>query len=225
MKALVREKQKAIALRKKGYSYSEILKEVPVAKSSLSLWLKDLPLTKSEKEVLRKRKNSNISSGRIKAASELRKRRLEREKMWLNEAEVVFSQLRNDPMFHIGVSLYWAEGSKRSNQWQFSNSDPEMIEIMLQWLEKFFSYHRTKLAYRIYAHDAYADQNIEKWWRECLELGVAKFGKTTRKPTVLGYSKRPGYKGCFRIEVPKSRHLLCKMRFWQKMTVAHFVKQ
>jgi len=30
-------KEKAINLRKKGYSYSEILEEVPVAKSTLSL--------------------------------------------------------------------------------------------------------------------------------------------------------------------------------------------
>ena len=51
MKPLVHFKTKAIALRKKGYSYKEIMAEVPVAKSSISLWLKDTPLTKSEKAV------------------------------------------------------------------------------------------------------------------------------------------------------------------------------
>ena len=54
MKELVHYKAKAVALRKKGLSYNDILKQVPVAKSSLSLWLKDLPLTKSEKKVLKK---------------------------------------------------------------------------------------------------------------------------------------------------------------------------
>jgi orotate phosphoribosyltransferase-like protein len=52
MKKLVQEKEKAVELRRKGLSYKEILKQVPVAKSSLSLWLKDLPLTKDEKTVI-----------------------------------------------------------------------------------------------------------------------------------------------------------------------------
>ena len=36
MKLRVQEKEKAIKLRKSGYSYKDILKEVKVAKSSLS---------------------------------------------------------------------------------------------------------------------------------------------------------------------------------------------
>jgi len=32
------EKNKAIALRKKGYSYSEILKKVDVSKDTISRW-------------------------------------------------------------------------------------------------------------------------------------------------------------------------------------------
>ena len=52
MKKMVQEKETAVALRKKGLSYNEILKRIPVAKSSLSLWLRDLPLTKDEKRIL-----------------------------------------------------------------------------------------------------------------------------------------------------------------------------
>ena len=38
------EKQRALALRRQGWSYNDILKEVGVSKSTLSLWLRDVPL-------------------------------------------------------------------------------------------------------------------------------------------------------------------------------------
>jgi transposase len=51
MKSKVREKEKAIELRRQGYSYKDILAQVPVAKSSISLWLQNLPLTAEEKNI------------------------------------------------------------------------------------------------------------------------------------------------------------------------------
>jgi len=45
--ALPEHKQKAIELRKQGMSYSLIRKELPVAKSTLSGWLKDYPFQRS----------------------------------------------------------------------------------------------------------------------------------------------------------------------------------
>ncbi len=45
------ERKKAIQLRKKGLSYSKILKQVPVAKSTLSLWLRSVGLTKRQKKI------------------------------------------------------------------------------------------------------------------------------------------------------------------------------
>ncbi len=43
-------KEKAIELRRKGFSYSEILKEILVAKSTLSIWLKEVGLSISQKQ-------------------------------------------------------------------------------------------------------------------------------------------------------------------------------
>lgn len=222
MKALVREKEQAIALRKQGLSYREILAQVPVAKSSLSLWLKDLPLTPAEKQVLKKRTDSNISHGRIKAASELRKRRLEREKIWLQEAQTVFTAHKNEPLFHTGIALYWAEGSKRVTQWSFMNSDEEMINVMAQWLEVYAGIPRHSLHYRLYLHKPYQHENCEAWWSQKLNAQLTQFKKTIVKPTQLGVKKRPNYKGCIKIEVRKSKYLLCQMKFWQRMLVEEY---
>lgn len=224
MKALVQEKNQAILLRKNGMSYRDILKQVQVAKSSLSLWLKDLPLTTAEKYALKKRKNSNITHGRIKAAGVLSGRRLERESVWLEEARDVFKMHVNNPFFHTGIVLYWAEGSKRTNQWSFINSDEEMNETMLFWLESYCSIDRNTLRYRLYIHKLYAHENCEAWWQNKLCVDSSRFSKTTYKPSGRGIKKRPQYKGCLRIEAPRSKGWLLKMKFWQSMLVDSYRK-
>ena len=225
MKRLVHEKTRAIEMRKKGMSYRDILKEVHVAKSSLSLWLKDLPLTRREKQSLKKRRDSNISRGRIRAGAQNRKNRLLREHEYYEEAKIEFAKVMHEPFFHIGISLYWAEGAKRNNQFFFMNSDHDMIETMILWLETYCNYSRLQLRYRLFIHKPYAHEHIEQFWMKTLRVTDAQFTKTIHKPTNLGVKKRPNYKGCLRIEVPKSNKLLCKMKFWQSMQVEYCMKQ
>jgi hypothetical protein len=225
MKALVQEKAKAIALRKKGYTYKEILCIVSVARSSLSLWLKDLPLTKSEKIALKDRKNASIERGRIKVAGILRTRRLDREKLQLVEAKAMFKKHIHEPFFHAGLALYWAEGGKRTNQWQFMNSDADMQNVMINWLVKYGEVNLRDLRFRLYIHKAYQSEACDLWWMKKLDVSPSQFLKTIIKPSGLGVKKRPNYRGCLRIEVRSSKALLNKMCFWQKMIVEYYQKQ
>ena len=224
-KKLVREKEKAVELRKKGFSYKEIMKEIPVAKSSLSLWLKDLPLTQDEKEVLKKRKNFNISKGRTKAASELRKRRLEREKVWLSEAKGVFYEYADDPRFHAGIVMYWAEGSKTSNRWSIINTDVEVIEMMVSWLQKYLDIPSESIRFRLYIHRPYADSRCEEWWQKRLKVSRNVFLKTIYKETQHKTKKKPSHKGCLRIEVVKSKKMFWMMKVFRNLAVEYYRKQ
>ena len=225
MQALVREKEKAILLRKKGYSYKEILKIVPVAKSSLSLWLKDLPLTKSEKLVLRDRLDGNISRGRIKAASVLRTNRLQRESSLLPILQAEFEQYAYDPLFQLGIGLYWAEGAKNSGGVMFTNSDIEMVEVMLKWFEKFTGYTRNDLRYRLYIHKPYSHENCEQKWADGLKVPRSAFTPTSYKPTSRGVKIRVNYIGCVRVEVPRSSKLLFTLKIWTNLLVEYNKKQ
>lgn len=225
MLALVQEKELATTLRQQGYTYKEILAVVPVAKSSLSLWLKDLPLTKSEKIALKNRKNASISRGRIKVAGILRTRRLVREKDQLTEARLVFKKHMQEPFFHAGLALYWAEGGKRTNQWQFMNSDADMQRVMVRWLVHYADIKQVDLRFRLYVHKAYQSELCDTWWATKLDVSPSQFLKTIIKPSGLGVKKRPNYRGCLRIEVRSSKALLNKMRFWQKMIVEYYQKQ
>lgn len=221
MKKLVREKEKATALRKQGYTYNEILKLVPVAKSSLSLWLKDLPLTKNEKQALKHRKDKQIDAGRIKVAGILRTRRLEREKEQLALAKELFGAHTEKPLFFIGIALYWAEGGKRTDQWQFTNSDAQMQRVMIRWLTECIGIDIEDIRFRLYVHKSYLSEDCEAWWAKQLHVPRKNFLRTVVKPGVAKVKKRPGYKGCLRIEVRRSKGLLNQMRFWQKMLVEY----
>lgn len=222
-KAKVQEREKAIEMRKNGASYKDILKVLPVAKSSLSLWLKDLPLTDDEKAVLKKRRDSNISKGRIRAASSNRRNRLNREREAFKLAKVEFENFKKDPLFMVGVSLYWAEGAKRSSSFSFMNSDPEMIKLMIAWCERFLKPEEFENIYlRLYIHKPYAHENCEEYWAKVSGISLDKFKNTVYKPSGLGVKKRPGYRGCLRIEVAKGMHLLRKMQYFQQLLVASY---
>lgn len=225
MKALVQEKELAIKLRKKGFSYKEIMKEVPVAKSSLSAWLKDTPLTSDEKSVLKNRLNSNISRGRIKAAAANHLNRLAREKIRLPLIKNEFIEFVSEPLFQLGIGLYWSEGAKNSGTVMFVNSDVEMVKVMLAWFERYTEYNRSMLRYRLYIHKPYANENCEEKWAKSLSVPIANFTKTSYKPTNKGVKYRKNYQGCMRVEVPRSTHLLHRLKIWTSLLVEYHIKQ
>lgn len=224
MRSLVHEKQEAFRLRKDGYSYGEILEKIPVAKSTLSAWLKNMPLTDSEKTILKRRKDSNISIGRIRAAASLHDLRITRDKLLLEKAREEFKQYRMNPFFHVGLALYWAEGSKRSNMFIFTNSDSDMMFVMLNWIELFLGVAREKIHARLYIHKPYAHENCEQYWSKATGIPIENFRKTVYKPTSLLIKKRPNYKGCLRIEIGKVSYFR-KYIFWQSMMLEDYRKQ
>jgi orotate phosphoribosyltransferase-like protein len=64
----------AIKLRKAGLSYGEIRKKLNVAKSTLSLWLKSIPLTPEQKARLYTKKNFDFSQRTSKPKRKKEKR-------------------------------------------------------------------------------------------------------------------------------------------------------
>lgn len=218
MKAKVQEKEKAIKLRRKGYSYKEILKEVPIAKSTLSNWIKELPLTQEEKISLKKRKDSNISRGRIKAASTLRKNRLFREQQIFKQAQKEFKIFSKDELFNVGIALYWAEGGKRNKYFSFSNSDVDMMKVMVEWSQRFLNINNKEIKAQLYIHRPFAHDRHEEYWSKHLNIPMNLFNKTIYKPTNRLIKKRPQYRGVLRISIFKKEFLL-KTKFWINMMV------
>ena len=159
MQKKVLQKAMAIRLRKAGYTYREILEKVPASKSSISVWLQDAPLTDAEKATLKKRRDDKISTGRIRAAASLRTARLDREADLHKRAEKTFQVYKHDELFRVGISLYWAEGAKRGSSFSFINSDPDMVVLMLGWMDD-EALHRTLTTGRC----TYWSRSRQEYW-------------------------------------------------------------
>ena len=173
---------------------------------------------------MRCRSTTSTSPGRISPAAALHSLRLQRDNILLQEARREFKKSADDSFFHTGIALYWAEGSKRTNSFSFANSDSEMIDLMLAWIEKFFGVSRGVIKVRLYTHRPFAHERSEEWWSKEIGVPLPNFQKTIYKPTGLLVKKRPDYKGCLRIELGTTAYLR-KMQFWQRMLVEHYRKQ
>lgn len=224
MIAKVQERELVVALRKQGLTYRQILQRVPVSKSSVSLWLKDSVLTESEMRILKRRKDSGISRGRIRAAASLRAARELRDKSTFRVAKEEFERNKHHPFFQVGIALYWAEGSKRSSSFGFVNSDPEMINLMIRWMRQFLGCSEEEIRMRVFTHKSFAHEKHEDNWSRWSGIPSDRFGKTIYKSQGLTVKKRPNYSGCARIELGKVKYLRI-LAYWQQMLIEHYKKE
>lgn len=217
----VHEKKIAIELRKHGFSYKEILKKVPVAKSSLSGWLRYLDLTDEQIDLLKQKVKNGQDQGRIKSSLANRQKRLEREALVAEAAKKDFEKYIENSFFVLGVALYWAEGSKRTTNFQFINSDPDIIKLMIRWCIKYMNVAKEDLKVRLFMHQIYANEDCEGFWEQVTGISRAVFQKTTYKPTRLSFKKNPNYKGCLRITINRVESLR-RVLAWKNLLIEYY---
>lgn len=210
MLALRTEKLKAIRLRKGGASYSQIRKAVKVSKSSLSLWLRGMPLSKE-----RLRNLQGFNAIRIEKYRETRRRT--REARWAKVRETAgkdIGSLNKRELFLAGLFLYWGEGGKtKTASTTISNTDPAVILFFMRWL-KLFKVPRNRL--RVHVH-LYADMNVQKeleYWSKTLKLPLSSF----RKP----YIKKSNRAGLTYMQ--KFTHGTCNL-IYENRDVSEYVLQ
>jgi DNA-binding HxlR family transcriptional regulator len=216
MKLRLEDKRKAIELRVQGKSYREIMATVPnLSKSTLSGWLKNVKLTLEQEERLRKNIEKITYSARVKAAWTKKQKRIAQIRYATDQAKKELPSLLKNPLFLIGLSLYWAEGSKSNESIQFANSDPRLIKIMMKWFREICKAPEEKIRIHIYIHKVYRNENCEEFWSKITGVPVSRFGKTTYKPTPHRVKKNLDYKGVCRIDMGNV-NLFRRIMGWQQ---------
>ncbi len=151
-------KQKAIRLRKEGYSYNYIVKHVPATKSTLSEWLRDIPFVPNA-HTIATIGNAHIASGEYK--HELKMQSLAEAK---REAEKTISQLSERDIMMLGLGIYIGEGGKTENITRMINSDPRIIKLTLQWWKTAFGIDVKQIKIRLFLYpDSKEDECIQYW--------------------------------------------------------------
>lgn len=212
-------KPKAIILRRQGLSYSEILNKIPVAKSTLSLWLRAVGLSKKQKQILSAKKLAAAKRG----GETRRKERIRITEEIKDQARKEVKKMSKQELWSMGIMLYWAEGSKEkdggNSQIIFSNSDPFMIKLFITWLKVCLKIPDERISYQIYVHENSKrnDDGVLKYWQKVTGASSQKFGKIYYKKHPIK-SKRKNqsldYYGLLRVGVKKSANLNRKIAGW-----------
>jgi len=210
------EKQQAITLRKKGLSYREILQRVSVAKSTLSLWLRDVGLAKPQRQRLTLKKISAMRRG----WETIHAQKLKRIALIKDEAFREVGMISKRDRWILGTALYWAEGAKEKNGTatllKFSNSDVAMVTIFRNWLTEFLHIPKDKLKYDLYIHESADWQRSKKWWAGHMNIPsvLIRVYFKRHSPKTHRHNTGKEYHGLLRIEVARSTALTRKVMAW-----------
>ena len=160
-------------MRKEGASYSQIKEKLKVSKSSLSLWLHEMPLPEKR---LRELRDWNVV--RIERFRNTMRRK--REGRWAEVRKRAAKDIRTlskRELLIAGLFLYWGEGTKTSvASTSISNTDPAMILFFVNWL---MALGVPKSRLRVHMH-FYADMDIKSelhYWSKTLDLPLSSFTK------------------------------------------------
>ncbi len=206
-------KNRAIKLRRKGFTYSEILKQVPVAKSTLSLWLRSVGLSKRQKQRISKKKLEAAKRG----ARARKTQRLILTKKIKDKAFSEIGKINRKELKLIGTVLYWAEGTKSKKHSPsvgaiFSNSDPLMIKLFLKWLDQSVKVSKSRIVFEIFIHENHKENTAKykAYWSNVTGFSEAKFGKIYFKKNKIRTKRKnigSSYFGLLRIRVKRSTNL------------------
>lgn len=175
------DKQKAVQLRQKGYSYSQIKEKLGISKSTLSGWLCDMPLSEERIKELRDFSPQRIERYRntMKGKKDLRLKEV------YEKVSRDIGKFSKREIFLLGLFLYWGEGTKAANSsTQLTNTNPAMLKFFIKWLE-LLGVDRKDLRIKLHL---YSDMNIKDgiaFWSKELKIPINQFKKPYIKETKL----------------------------------------
>ena len=192
--ARVIDRQKAIALRKRGKTYSQIKKKLGISKSTLSGWLSKYPLTEKQLEFLRHNKKYNRQLAIEKTIIVKRKKREDRIKAMYEDQKKYWISLSKRELELAGIFLYWGEGNKRLNGSVFlNNTDPRVMKFTLYWFLNVLLIPQEKVKVDLHL---YSDMNPEEeisFWSKTLNLPLSQFRKPYIKKSMKANIDHKGF--------------------------------
>ncbi|WNO74096.1 hypothetical protein [Streptomyces sp. AM8-1-1] len=203
---------RARELRLEGMTYDAIQLELGCSKSSISLWVRDLP--KPEPRYTDEERMALMNSGlaHLREAQEAQRQRTKRS------AHDSIGRLSDRELFIAGVTLYWAEGAKdkpyrRCEVLQFINSDPNVIRVYLRWLE-LLDVPRDRMHFRVSIHESADVAEAERFWADMAGVDASTFQRATLKkhnPRTTRKNVGEAYRGCLVVYVTQSADLYRRM--------------
>lgn len=214
----------ARTLRMQGLAYNEIAATLGVSKSSVSLWVRDLPhpprLSYTENR-------SRSAEGARRYWAKEREVRGAQRTSEIAAAAAEIGSLTDREVLVAGAIAYWCEGSKRKLPHNFErvvfvNSDPRLILFFMRFLD-IVGIQRTELAFSVQIHETADVAAAQQFWQEVTGAPLSQFTKPALKrhnPKTNRKNVGDNYHGCLRIGVYRSSALYRKIEGWASAAMA-----
>lgn len=215
-------RERARELRLQGWTYDQIEAELGCSRSSVSLWVRDLPKPEPRYTPEEQRALMQAGLARLRATQDEERRRTR------ENARQEAGTLTDRELFLTGVALYWAEGSKsksydRRERAIFVNSDPGVIRVYLAWLD-LLGVSRERLRFRVLIHESADVDAAHRHWAGIAGVEASTFAKPTLKkhnPKTVRKNTGDDYHGCLVVTVARSAELYNRIEGWWSGIVAH----
>ncbi|WP_427166942.1 hypothetical protein ACQF4J_26730 [Streptomyces sp. C1-1] len=212
---------RARELRLQGWTYDRIQVELGCSRSSISLWVRDLPKPEPRYTPEEQRELMQAGLTRLREAQNEERRRVK------DGARQEIGELSDRDLFMVGVALYWAEGQKskpyqRREVVNFVNSDPAVIKVFLAWLD-LLGVPRERLVYRVMIHESADVDGAERYWAGVVGIDASALQRTTLKkhnPKTVRKNIGDDYRGCLVLRVLRGAELYCRIEGWWNGIVA-----
>lgn len=168
------EQERARELRAEAWTLQEIATELGVAKSSVSLWVRDVTFTPKP------RRNANYGARGNRPPNKLQRRKQAEISELADEGRRLVGELGDRDLLLVGAALYAGEGNKTGGEVRFANSDPRMVRLFLVWLRGFFAPDESRLRLRLYLHEGLDLDAAHRFWADVTDIPASQFGKPYR---------------------------------------------
>jgi hypothetical protein len=169
-------------LRRPGRSYREITDLIPVKKSTLATWCREVVLSAEQHGAIKARTGSVVGIPR-----DTQWKRRQEVELIRAQASLEAEHLVEDPLWSSGVTLYWGEGFKTQNQLGMANADPYALRMFINWADRYLQ-PSTGFRARLNLH-ANDEPTARVWWASELSLPLSDFTKSFIKPDGTGHRK------------------------------------
>lgn len=183
-----------VDLYKRGYSMMQIAQQFNLSVSTVRYWL--------EKSNIKRRSVSE-------AITNLHVIKFHKKPFKLKESlSAIDKELKVS-----GIMLYWGEGAKNGNTVKFTNSDPEMIKIFLNFLRDICGISESRLKALVHMYPDQDKNKLEQFWSNATKIPLSRFYKSYIHKGKIGTYKNKSKYGTLAINY-SDKKLLKIILFW-----------
>lgn len=190
-------RKQAVSMRLSGTSYPEIERQLGIPRSTLSGWLKSLPLSSEAKTRIDERKRAAVAGARTLAAKKKKADTEEKRRDARAATADIINKIpaRTETELAVLAALYLGEGFKRRSSVGLGNSDHRILSLFINLLCRNFHVPRYRLSCYLFLRGDQDAAQETAYWSNKLDIPAEQFRKPQFDKRTLGKKTWMDYHG------------------------------